>query len=89
MSSLIRVLRNSRYSLLSSMRHTSYQPGSRSFTGDTEEQPVPKHIYQYLYVFEYYPEALGAFNVYSMKRDQFAMEHFFKLENFDFELVFF
>lgn len=89
MSNFLRLLRKSHKNpLISTFRHTTLQPGSRAFTGRTEEQPIPKHVYQYMYVFEYYPEALGAFNVYSMKRDQFVLEHFFMLENYDYESYF-
>lgn len=83
MPSLLRLLAKNR-ALLNPLRHTNRETSGRALTGDTEPQPVPKHVYQYHYVFDYKPEALGAFHVYAMKRDQFVLEHFFMLENFDF-----
>lgn len=86
MPSLFRLLKNNTRHLLSPLRLTNYYTSGRALTGSPEVQPVPQHIYQYLYVFDYYPEALGAFNVYAMKRDQFVLENFYVLENFDFRL---
>ena len=87
MPSLFRLLQKTR-PLLTPLRLTNYYTSGRSLTGNPEVQPVPQHIYQYLYVFDYYPEAMGAFNVYAMKRDQYVLENFFMLENFDFRYVF-
>jgi len=84
MPSLLRLLAKAKTPLIQPLRHTNYETCGRAFTGSTEPQPVPKHVFQYYYVFDYYPEALGAFHVYSLKRDQFVLEHFFKLENYDF-----
>ena len=84
MPSLLRLLTTRRLAQ-QALRHTSYGTSGRAITGTPEPSPVPKHVFQYHYVFDYYPEALGAFHVYSLKRDQFVLEHFFMLENYDYK----
>ena len=86
MPSLSRLLRNSRQ-LARTARHSNYYTSGRALMGSPEVQPVPKHVFQYHYIFDYYPEALGAFNVYSIQRDQFSLEAFFACENFEFRLL--
>ena len=85
MPSLLRLLRNNHKFLPQTARHSNYYTSGRALMGAPDVVPVPKHIFQYYYVFDYYPEALGAFNVYSIQRDQYALEAFYMMENFEFK----
>jgi len=63
-------------------RYYVYGQNGRALMGNPEPVPLPKHIYQYQYAFDNYPDSFNAFTY--IHHDEYVLQQTFSFENFEF-----